>query len=527
MCIFTEKAMIRYRSEKQLSIEEFQTPFQMNLKSSNRWVKLSQKIPWDDLAMIYYKVMSADQGAPSIDARRIIGAIIIKHKLKLSDEETVMQIQENPYLQYFLGYSVYESEPIFSATLFVEIRKRLGIDKFNEMSSKLIDKAFPESETNKSPKTRKRNNQNETENEKDLDRSIKKKKSQKTLIIDATVAEHAIKYPNDLDLLNDCRKSCEEIIDNLYLQSDLQVKPRTYRREAKKQYLSTAKKKNKSRKELRKAIGKQLRYIRRDIKIIEKLLDKLNQQGFPLPMKYQRRYWIVQEIYRQQNSMYKSKIHKCDDRIVSISQPHVRPIVRGKAGKKVEFGPKLGVGMQEGFALVDNFSWDAYNESTDLAEQIENYRKRAGAYPDRVIADQLYGTIENRNFMKSKGIRFAGKALGRPKTATEENRIELKKDKERRKKEYRERIPIEGKFGQGKNGYRLNYIRARLTKTSESWIGAIFFVMNLMNLQAKKINSTLNIVKNQFLKFKIEIICWDIYYYSPGIFIEPTRHKKL
>lgn len=516
MCIFTEKAMIRYRSEKQLSIEEFQTPFQMNLKSSNRWVKLSQKIPWDDLAIIYYKVMSADQGAPSIDARRIIGSLIIKHKLNLTDEETVSQIQENPYLQFFLGYSVYESEPIFSPTLFVEIRKRLGIDKFNEMSSRLIDKAFPESETNKSPKPRKRKNQNKTENQKDLDSSIKKKKSQKTLIIDATVAEHAIKYPNDLDLLNDSRKACEEIIDRLYPQSDLQIKPRTYRREAKKQYLSTAKKKNKSRKELRKAIGKQLRYIRRDIKIIEKLLDKLNQQGFPLPMKYQRRYWIVQEIYRQQNSMYKSKIRRCDDRIVSISQPHIRPIVRGKAGKKVEFGPKLGVGMQEGFALVDNFSWDAYNESTDLVEQIENYRKRAGSYPDRVIADQLYGTIENRNFMKSNGIRFAGKALGRPKTATEENRIELKKDKERRKKEYRERIPIEGKFGQGKNGYRLNYIRARLTKTSESWIGAIFFVMNLMNLQAKKINSTLNIVKNQFLKLKIEIIFRDNYYYSPG-----------
>jgi len=497
--------MIRYQSNNQISIEEFKTPFQMKLDEDNRWVKLSQTIPWDSLAEVYYQSMSVEHGKPSIDGRRIIGSIIIKHKLKLSDEETVMQIQENPYLQYFLGYSSYESEPIFSPTLLVEIRKRIGIDKFNEMSTLLIDKAFRDSEKKNSRKSAKTSNQiNELQHEDKSKDDAPKRKG--TLIIDATVAEHAIKYPNDLDLLNDCRKACEEIIDLLYKQSNLKIKPRTYRRKAKQAYLSVAKKKNKSIKELRKANGKQLRYIKRDIKIVEKLLDKLKSTSFPIPAKYQRRYWILQEIYRQQQQMYDNNSHRCDDRIVSMSQPHIRPIVRGKSGKKVEFGPKLGVGLQDGFAIVDNFSWDAYNESSDLEAHIENFRKRTGHYPSRLLADKIYGSQENRNYMKSKEIRFIGKALGRPKAETEVNKLALRKERERRKREYHERIPIEGKFGQGKNGYDLNYIRAKLTKTSESWIGAIFFVMNLKNLIAKKINSTVNSVKNHLFGLKIKNI---------------------
>jgi hypothetical protein len=495
--------MIKYQSQNQISIEEFKTPFQQNLNPENRWVKLSQIIPWDSLAPIYYCAMSSEQGRPSIDARRIIGAMIIKHKLVLSDEETVLQIQENPFLQYFLGYTNYESEPVFSPTLFVEIRKRIGIEKFNEMSVELINMAF----NNKKSEIAKDSMNKRHDSESKEDDVVETKteaidENHGTMILDATVAEQAIKYPNDLDLLNDSRKASEELIDMLFKETGLKVKPRTYRREAKKNYLSTAKKKNKSRKELRKAIGKQLRYLRRNLKTIEKLLDLIIGKSFPLPSKYQRRYWIIQEIYRQQTYMFQNKLHSCNDRIVSLSQPHVRPIIRGKSGKKTEFGSKIGVSMEDGFAIVDNLSWDAYNESSDLQEQVENYHKRHGYYPERLIADNIYGNQKNRNYMKGKGIRFAGKPLGRPKKETEENKEQLSKEKEQRKKEYRERIPIEGKFGQGKNGYSLNYIRAKLSETSESWIGCIFLVMNIVNLVHKKINLTLNFFKSTIFDYK-------------------------
>ncbi|MGD8843594.1 MAG: transposase [Gammaproteobacteria bacterium] len=131
--------MIRYRSEKQLSLEEFDWPFQGKLDDQNRWVKLSDVIPWDELAEGYYQGMSKTKGRPGKDARLMIGAVIIKHKLCLSDEETVAQIQENPYLQYFVGLPGYQKEAPFAPSLFVDIRKRMGEAVFEVFQQSLID----------------------------------------------------------------------------------------------------------------------------------------------------------------------------------------------------------------------------------------------------------------------------------------------------------------------------------------------------------------------------------------------------
>lgn len=506
--------MTSYISQNQQSIEEFKTPFQQKLSSDNRWVVLSKIIPWDKLARIYYKAMDSKQGRPSIDARRVIGAMIIKHKLNFSDDETIQQILENAYLQYFLGYTTYEDKPVFVPSLFVEIRKRMGADRFDEMNKTIIDTAFEikKENTNKNKPGRPSNKEKTNKSVKEKQSvgtkdSTKTKQNDKTksgendithhgkILIDATVAEQSIKYPNDLELLNDARQESERFIDILYKISGLTKKPRTYRRQARAEFLSKAKKKRKSKKELRKAIGKQLGYLRRNINHIENLLDLVGSSPFPMKFKDQRKYWIIQELYRQQKQMYDEKKHRCSDRIVSISQPHVRPILRGKANKKTEFGSKLGVGLIDGYAIINTISWNAYNESSDLIEHVEDYHDHFGYYPEAVIADNIYGTQKNRKYLKSKGIRFSGKALGRPRKQTKENKEELRKEKQRRKQEYRERIPIEGKFGQGKNGYRLNYIRAKLQKTSESWISCIFFVMNIVKLSTEKINSLFYFVK--------------------------------
>ena len=181
--------------------------------------------------------------------------------------------------------------------------------------------------------------------------------------------------------------------------------------------------------------------------------------------------------------MYRNKAKRCDDRIVSISQPYVRPIVRGKVDKPTEFGAKLSVSLTgDGVARVDHLRWDAFHEGHDLPLQVEAYRERHGAYPEVVLGDTIYGSRDNRNYLKGHGIRFAGKPLGRPKKVTEENREALKREAAQRREEYLQRIPIEGKFGQGKNGYRLNYIRAKRSDTSAAWINSIFLVMNLLIL---------------------------------------------
>lgn len=127
--------MIKYTSTRQISIEEFKTPFARGLDKNNRWVHLAQKIPWDEFARIYGKALCKGFGRPSVNARVVIGAMIIKHKKCLPDEATIEEIQENAYLQYFLGYEEFRHDQAFDPSLFVTIRKRIGQEAFEEMKS--------------------------------------------------------------------------------------------------------------------------------------------------------------------------------------------------------------------------------------------------------------------------------------------------------------------------------------------------------------------------------------------------------
>ena len=115
-------------------------------------------------------------------------------------------------------------------------------------------------------------------------------------------------------------------------------------------------------------------------------------------MKYYSQYHN-HELFELQESL--SGLSK-SDRIVSIYQPHLRPIVRGKAKAKVEFGAKIGASIVNGYTYVDHLSWDAYNESSDLAMQLELYQKRFGMLPQEVQADKLYLGKANRNLIKTR-----------------------------------------------------------------------------------------------------------------------------
>ena len=446
-------------------------------------------MPWDNLAEGYWQSLSATQGRPSKDARLAIGAVIIKHKLCLSDEETVAQIQENPYLQYFVGLSGYQMKAPFAPSLFVEIRKRMGAQAFEIFHDAIIEAVEV---AKKKPASRTRSDKPPPAAPEDDDHGsgsavtdLQDQASQQgKLILDATVCEQAIRYPTDLSLLNEARQFSEQIIDRLYAQSVWTIKPRTYRDKARKAYLAIAKQRRPGSKVRRRGIRQQLQYLRRNLKHVEALLESCPVgTQLPLPRWLLHRYWVIQHVFAQQWQMYHDNTRRCDDRIVSISQPYVRPIVRGKLSKPVEFGSKLSVSLTgEGLARVDHLSWDAFHEGLDLQSQVEDYRRRYGYYPKTVLGDPIYGTRENRHYLKSKRIEFAGKSLGRPKTVTEQNRHELNRLKAQRREQYRQRIPIEGKFGQGKNGYRLNYIRAKRADTSAAWINSIFMVMNLLIL---------------------------------------------
>jgi hypothetical protein len=484
--------MIRTHSHRQLSLAEFDWPFQTALDENNRWVKMSQCIPWDILAEGYYQGLSLKQGRPTKDARLVIGAVIIKHKLCLSDEETVAQIQENPYLQYFVGLAGYQMEAPFAPSLFVEIRKRMGQSVFEIFQGAIIDAVEEAKAKKKSPSQTRQSKSGQPPEDPDDNPPVssggtpreKEPEHRGKLILDATVAPQAIRYPTDLSLLNEAREFSERIIDELYPKTDWKKKPRTYREQARKAFLAIVKQRRPSGKVRRRGIKQQLQYLRRNLGQIDRLLGYWPEgTPIPLPRWLLYRYWVIQHVYAQQWEMYRNKSRRCDDRIVSISQPYVRPIVRGKLDKPVEFGAKLSVSLNgDGVACVDHLRWGAFHEGGDLKSQVEAYRARHGHYPEVVLGDPVYATQANRRYLKGHGIRFAGKPLGRPKTVTEANREELKRLKAQRREEYLQRIPIEGKFGQGKNGYRLNYIRAKRADTSFAWINSIFLVMNLLIL---------------------------------------------
>jgi hypothetical protein len=239
------------------------------------------------------------------------------------------------------------------------------------------------------------------------DESEEKIKNQGKLMMDASCTPSDIAFPTDLKLLNQARMQTERIIDKLHSGEGMTIgrKPRTYREIARKEYLKLAKKKKAKKEEIREAIKLQLKYIERNIKSIE----KLNKQGInlsKLSKKESKNLLVVAELYRQQKEMYEEEKKRIDHRIVSIEQPHIRPIVRGKVGSAVEFGGKISISVYENYVFLDKLSWDNFNESTHLIEQVEKYKEEMGYYPATIHVDAIYRTRANRAYCKEKGIKL-------------------------------------------------------------------------------------------------------------------------
>jgi hypothetical protein len=153
-------------------------------------------------------------------------------------------------MQYFLGLEEYTYEDVFDRSLFTALRYRLGADKFDAMTRQIIltsegkYKAAQKDLDDNQPE-----NQTQEQSIQEEKRIEKPKGNKGTLIVDATVADQMIAYPTDLGLLSRSREESERLIDEMCKTLDINDKPRTYRRLARKQYLNVAKKKNKTRNE--------------------------------------------------------------------------------------------------------------------------------------------------------------------------------------------------------------------------------------------------------------------------------------
>jgi hypothetical protein len=269
---------------------------------------LSKQIPWDKISNIYNKQLNNDiSGAKGINPRVAIGAIIIKHICDLSDQETILQIQENVYMQYFIGYSGFSDEPVFDSSLFVDLRKRFGVDQINEINETIMGLGTAGNKGKKEDVQQSNSSDSETLNdakqpedpteslqEQQLPAAVEPPPNKGELLVDATACPQDISYPTDLNLLNDAREVSENLIDILYwsvkLLDQQKQKPRTYREIARKEYLKVAQKKQKTKKQIRHALRKQLSYLNRNIKYILQLLKYF--KAVPLTKK-EYKYFII------------------------------------------------------------------------------------------------------------------------------------------------------------------------------------------------------------------------------------------
>jgi hypothetical protein len=453
--------MYKKNDRNQLTMEEFNIPFGNRLSAENRWVKMAKIMPWELIEELYAKSFSESEGRPPILARIAYGAIYIKEQENLTDERTVEYLAENPYAQYFVGMKEFRTELLFDSSMMVHFRKRFSSEAIKQINEAIYDRVHPQKKeppvggNGQSPSGGNGN--------------------KGTMILDATVAPADIKYPTDLSLLNACREDSEKIIGKLWAYSDKSGHMTAYsRKKAHRNYLRIAKQRKAKAKAMRKAVGEQLEYLAKDIETLENLLmavgyDRITDTDL-------ERLATICKVYRQQKEMYDSGMHECADRIVSLRQPHVRCIMRGKAGRPYEFGQKLHFSVVNGYTFIEDQEWNNYNEGIRLIAASERYRDRFGAYPAAILADTIYRNRENRKFCRDNGIRLSGPRLGRPR------KDEQEADRAQAYKDSCDRNMVESRNGISKRRYGLDLIMAYLPATSETEAALQVLVMNVAYL---------------------------------------------
>ena len=463
--------MYKFDRYHQYSLSDFNQPLGMEMNPENRWVKKAAMIPWDEIEDRYAGLFPSEVGMPAKPLQTALGSLLIQKEYGYSDRELVEQIKENPYYQYFIGLPGYEYKSPFVPSLLVEFRKRLNEDVLAEINEMIAAYNNPDDSSDDDSNDG-GNSADNTSNENDINASSEPE-NEGTLILDATCAPQNIAFPQDINLLNEARENLESMIDQICDEYNF-YKPRMYREKAREAYLALAKCRKRTSKRIRKAIGQQLRFISRDLGYIDMFVLYNN---VVLNEKQYNRLCVIKELYKQQKYMYDNKTHKVKDRIVSISQPYIRPIVRGKAKAPVEFGAKLDMSIDEkGFARLEKLSFDAYNEQDVLVTAIENYRKRTGHYPERVLVDQIYRNQKNRAYCKNKKIRISGKALGHPKKKPSPE------EKKTAHQDNTDRIEVERGFSLAKRCFGMGLITTKLDITTRSSIALSILVMNLSNL---------------------------------------------
>ena len=193
-----------YREHLQVEITDFVFLYG-TLDPENDWVKLAHLVPWEKVEEQYEKHF-VNNGHPAHPARCALGALLIKQRLRCSDEWTVKHIAENPYLQYFVGEKEYTNRCPFGASTMVEFRKRFSDEDIAAIMEMTIPRKEDRDDGDGTPPD-----------------------NHGSLLLDATCCPSDIAYPQDIQLLNEAREKAEQTVDEL-CEANGRKKPRMRRK---------------------------------------------------------------------------------------------------------------------------------------------------------------------------------------------------------------------------------------------------------------------------------------------------------
>lgn len=401
--------------------------------------ELYQAIPFEELAKHIPAPKHAISGKgckPWFDVKGGIALQILKHRLRFSDATLIERINTDWSMQLFCGIALLPGDRIKDTDLPSKWRGYLGqhLD-INNLQTTFANSWSPY--------------------------------MQQTNIgmQDATCYESRIEYPTDVKLLWKCCEQVHDILQDVRSQLRLR-KSRCKFGKRNAEYLSYQKMRKKARRKEKKMRKKLLKFLLRLLKLLEK-------HPHPLSLRRVSRLQTVIEIYAQQHQKaYGDNSEPIKDRIVSLSKPYIRPIVRGKEVKPVEFGAKVNKLLVDGIGFIEHISFDAFNECTRYKEGIYLQRKLFGKCTHQ-SADAIYATNENRKYSTEQNIHTNFIPKGKQKTAYIDQANILRKElgKERA-------TVLEGSFGNEKNHYLLQKVNARNKHTETCWI---FFGMMTAN----------------------------------------------
>jgi hypothetical protein len=405
---------------------------------------LYQAIPFDALAekIPAPKHSLSGRGCkPWFDVKGGIALQILKHYHDISDELLVERINTDWSMQLFCGISLKPGERIQDKNIVSSWRIYLG----KQLDIEGLQKKFA---THWKPYMENTNIGSQ----------------------DATCYESGIRFPTDVKLLWEC---CEKVYAIMQRERKLlrMRKSRCNFERKKKMFLHYQKMRKKSRRKEKK-LRKQL------LKFLSRLMNLYNdfsvKHKIILSNRKDHRLKVIAKVYEQQHQKaYGAKDEKIKDRIVSLYKPYVRPIVRGKEVKPVEFGAKVNKLQVDGISFIEHLSFDNFNETTRYAEGIFLQRKLFGRCTHQ-SADAIYATNKNRTYANSQNIQTNFVPKGKQKQEHLEQAAQMRSILNRERS-----TVLEGSFGNEKNHYLLQKSKARTQNTDICWI---FFGMMTANI---------------------------------------------